>query len=411
MLYDDEHHYGITGGRDHTVKHWKFPPSADFSFSPAISGARENRSVISDAGRFVELLRQAKASMERNDYHAALETLTEAGKQPGFERNPGLLESRRQLYRGLPRKRIVDFFEYKSLVTREYRLAGTGTRCHGRMIAGLDCEGNMVFWDGESQEKVSLPDGFEQKPASMEASSEGRFLLTCGQDKTIKLRDLQNELPTSEIRLEERAVLGVLSPDASRSLVAGASGCLYLLDLAEEKILLKLRGHSGKVRQIRFSDNLPYALSCSGASFWGVADNTIRLWDLQTGQCMNELTGHTGGVNAAVMTADSRWILSAGDDGTVRIWDASSGECTKILKGHDSPVTALDITKDGQYLFTAGTDKTIRLWSLKSFLCEKTISVPDTPLDIQLEKQDSYLLCRDDSPKIQLWFIEWNFEV
>ena len=51
-------------------------------------------------------------------------------------------------------------------------------------------------------------------------------------------------------------------------------------------------------------------------------DNTIRIWDVATGQQIGEpLQGHTGIVRSASFSPDGRHIVSASGDGTIRIWD------------------------------------------------------------------------------------------
>ena len=49
-----------------------------------------------------------------------------------------------------------------------------------------------------------------------------------------------------------------------------------------------------------------------------------------------------------------RTIVSSGSsesvDGTVRIWDAESGKCLQELKGHTENVRAVAITPDGRFI-------------------------------------------------------------
>ena len=56
----------------------------------------------------------------------------------------------------------------------------------------------------------------------------------------------------------------------------------------------------------------------------GSDDNTVKIWDAESGTCLNTLSGHSGWVNAVAVFADNRRIVSGNDDGTVKIWDANS---------------------------------------------------------------------------------------
>ena len=53
----------------------------------------------------------------------------------------------------------------------------------------------------------------------------------------------------------------------------------------------------------------------------GSADNTIRLWDVKTGEETARLEGHGGWVNALAVLPDGR-LASGSDDSTIRLWDA-----------------------------------------------------------------------------------------
>ncbi len=45
-------------------------------------------------------------------------------------------------------------------------------------------------------------------------------------------------------------------------------------------------------------------------------------------------TGHTGGVNDALITADGARVLTLSKDCTARVWDAATGACLHVLIGH-----------------------------------------------------------------------------
>ncbi|SHA14992.1 hypothetical protein BTHERMOSOX_1555 [Bathymodiolus thermophilus thioautotrophic gill symbiont] len=57
----------------------------------------------------------------------------------------------------------------------------------------------------------------------------------------------------------------------------------------------------------------------------------MRLWDRKTQQPIGSpLQGHSGGVCSVAISADNRFIVSAGDDETVRLWDRKTQKCLGI---------------------------------------------------------------------------------
>ena len=67
----------------------------------------------------------------------------------------------------------------------------------------------------------------------------------------------------------------------------------------------------------------------------GSMDSMIRIYDLRS--CTKAtflLRGHTDWVNAVKIDAASRTLFSASDDFTVRLWDLDTKQCIKVFEGH-----------------------------------------------------------------------------
>lgn len=93
-------------------------------------------------------------------------------------------------------------------------------------------------------------------------------------------------------------------------------------------------------------------------------DETLRIWDVETGQTLKILTGHSQRV-AAVVVVGNRYLVSGSFDNTLRLWDLESGEPLRILTGHSKgirTVTALD----GRRVVSGSLDHTLRVWDLET---------------------------------------------
>ena len=72
-------------------------------------------------------------------------------------------------------------------------------------------------------------------------------------------------------------------------------------------------------------------------------DNTIKLWNLETGSCLQTLHGHQYWVKAIAFSPNGQILASGSFDSAVKIWDWQTGECLRTLLGHNSVVTSLGI--------------------------------------------------------------------
>ena len=82
----------------------------------------------------------------------------------------------------------------------------------------------------------------------------------------------------------------------------------------EEKIISL--GHTGTIHSVAFSPDGRLALS-------GSADNTVRIWDVETGRNVRVLEGHAGSVISVAWSPDSRMALSAAQNGVMRVWNVA----------------------------------------------------------------------------------------
>lgn len=63
----------------------------------------------------------------------------------------------------------------------------------------------------------------------------------------------------------------------------------------------------------------------------GSLDTSIRVWDVETGNCIHTLTGHQSLTSG--MELKDNILVSGNADSTVKIWDIKTGQCLQTLQG------------------------------------------------------------------------------
>lgn len=137
-----------------------------------------------------------------------------------------------------------------------------------------------------------------------------------------------------------------------------------------------LRGHIHKVNHICYNTSGDLLASCG----W---DNTVRLWDLNTGTEKHVLKGHEDNVWTVKFSPDEKFIISGGMDASMIIWDIHTGRMVKRITIEPKQVTKIGpypeivytlpnslapkvFNKEGNLLFTGSTDGLIRILDLNS---------------------------------------------
>ena len=119
----------------------------------------------------------------------------------------------------------------------------------------------------------------------------------------------------------------------------------------------RLEGHYSFVNSVNFSPDGKTLVS-------GSADNTIKLWNVETGQEIRTLKGHDELVRSVNFSPDGKTLVSGSDDKTIKLWNVETGQEIRTLKGHDNWVNSVNFSPDGKTLVSGSADNTIKLWNL-----------------------------------------------
>ena len=79
----------------------------------------------------------------------------------------------------------------------------------------------------------------------------------------------------------------------------------------------------------------------------GSRDATLRVWDIDTGQCLHVLMGHVAAVRC--VQYDGHRVVSGAYDYMVKVWDPKTEACLHTLQGHTNRVYSLQVNTTGPH--------------------------------------------------------------
>ncbi len=191
-------------------------------------------------------------------------------------------------------------------------------------------------------------------------SPDERWCANSGPAGTITVRDAQNGAPFRTMgKLEGSAGILAFGPDGSRLLGADEYGALKIWEVATGREIAATRLSGVLIQVARFSaDGKRVAV----AGLVGqLLTGEVRILDAETAREVQSLRGHSANVKDAVFSPDGGRLATASVDQTIRIWDLATGQEILKLSG-DPKVYTVRFVAGGRRLIGASADRTIRVW-------------------------------------------------
>lgn len=225
-----------------------------------------------------------------------------------------------------------------------------------RRLLAVNGTGGATIWDVSDGRALTNYPG-----SSAEISKDGKLLVTCegnavvweikGAAGPVWLRDLSS----GTARHFPDARLAALSPSGKTVALSDISDRVDLFATDTGTLKYHLNG-SGKVWAMAFSDD-DQSFVVSGF------EPDVRFWRLRgTNATLERWPGHTLSTWHAAFSPDGARLLTTSSDQTLRLWDVQTGTPVDIFRGHGSEVWCGSFSPDGSQFVSGGKDRNVFIW-------------------------------------------------
>jgi WD40 repeat protein len=190
-----------------------------------------------------------------------------------------------------------------------------------------------------------------------------------------------------------------IAADGARALSSSLDQTIRMWDLQTGETLHALEGHSGFVRAVAATADGRQAISGSG-------DKTVRYWNVHAAPKLQSLKAHSEPVSLLAISSDGRTVISGSPGSALRVWDAGRDQVVGMLEGHQGLITNLWLDAAGKQAVTSARDGALRVWDLSAAALVRNLANPQGVRSARICADGTRAVCVSRDRTIRMWDLQ-----
>ncbi len=249
-------------------------------------------------------------------------------------------------------------------------------------------KGTLRVYDTATGKELLALDGHAAAVHALQFLADNRTLLSAGEDKAVRLADV-NVTAAHDAHAGGTAAVA-FHPSGTLLLTGGADKTVKVWDPAKGQVTKTFGPLAEAVRAV--------AINRAGTQVAAAAGKEVRVWTLADGKEVRSLT-HPAEVVGVAFSPDGSRVTSACGDQQAHVWDLATGQ-ELVAFPHAGPVRAVACAPSSNDLVVAAHDKTV---TVHTVTVTKAIPTGGPVRRLAVLPSGTHFVTADEAGKVKQW--------